>query len=262
VLELNQELAAINEELTATNEELHESNAQLLRTNADLDTFVYAASHDLKAPIANIEGLLNVLRDYLPTGEQQPMVPRLVDMMQGAISRFQQTVGHLTEVVRLQHQHTTEVETDAVDVPRLVEDVRLDLRPLLESTQAQLHLAVEACPRVRLAARHMRSILFNLLSNALKYRAPDRTPAVQVRTHCTPAQFVVEVQDNGLGLSDEQQRKLFTMFRRLHTHVEGSGVGLYLIKRMIELAGGTISVRSQLGVGSTFTVTLPRTERE
>ena len=252
---LNQELAAINEELTATNEELHESNTQLLRTNADLDTFVYAASHDLKAPITNIEGLLDALREYLPAGDQQPMVPRLVAMMQGAISRFQQTVGHLTDVVRL--QYTAESVAEEVDVPRLLEDVRLDLLPLLESTQAQLYTAVEPCPPVRLPAKNMRSILFNLLSNALKYRAPDRAPMVQVRTHCTAAHFVLEVQDNGLGLSQEQQLKLFTMFRRLHTHVEGSGVGLYMIKRMIELAGGRIAVHSQPGVGSTFTVTLP-----
>ncbi|MDF7815850.1 PAS domain-containing protein, partial [Hymenobacter sp. YC55] len=255
---INQELAAINEELTATNEELHASNAQLLRTNADLDTFVYAASHDLKAPIANIEGLLDVLAEYLPPGEQQPLVPRLVAMMQGAIHRFQQTVGHLTDVARL--QHAADSEAHEVDVPRLLEDVRLDVLPLLESTQAQLHTQVARCPRVRLPAKNMRSILFNLLSNALKYRAPDRPPVVQVRSFCTATHFTLTVQDNGLGLSEEQQGKLFTMFRRLHTHVEGSGVGLYLIRRMIELAGGHIAVQSQLGVGSTFTVTLPRTD--
>jgi len=256
VQNLNEELAAINEEMTATNEELHESNAQLLRTNADLDTFVYAASHDLKAPIANIEGLLGALREYLPPLEQEPMVPRLLGMMEDAIGRFQQTVAHLTDVTRL--QAGAEPITDGVDVPAILEDVRLDIVPLLESTHTQLLLAVPACPGVRVPAKHLRSILFNLLSNAVKYRAPDRAPLVQVRTHCTASRFVLEVQDNGLGLSEAQQEQLFTMFRRLHTHVEGSGVGLYLIRRMIELARGTITVASQPGEGSTFTVTLLR----
>lgn len=252
---LNQELAAINAELTAINSELHESNVRLLRTNADLDTFVYAASHDLKSPIANIEGLLDVLREYLPSGDQQPMVPRLVEMIQGAISRFQQTVGYLTEVARLQHDtHATATE---VDIPGLLEDVRLDLLPLLESTHTHLSIEVQACSGVRLPHKNMRSVLSNLLSNAIKYRSPDRAPVVQVRSQCTATQFVLEVQDNGLGLNPEQLRSLFTMFRRLHTHVEGSGVGLYLIKRMIELAGGTITVHSEPEVGSTFTVTLP-----
>ena len=252
---LNEELAAINEEMTATNEELHESNTQLLCTNADLDPFVYAASHDLKAPITNIEGLLEALREYLPTHEQEPMVPRLVGMMEGAIQRFQQTVAHLTDVTRL--QAGSEPVTGDLDVPGILEDVRLDIMPLLESTHTQLRLDVPACPGVHIPAKHLRSILFNLLSNAVKYRAPDRVPLVQVRTHCTASRFVLEVQDNGLGLDKMQQEQLFTMFRRLHTHVEGSGVGLYLIRRMIELAKGTITVASQPGVGSTFTVTLP-----
>ena len=237
--------------------ELASTNKQLTRTNVDLDTFVYAASHDLKAPIANIEGLLNALREYLPDQARDPMVPRLLAMMQGAIGRFQQTVGHLTDISRLQDaQYDQPVET--LDLAQALEDVRLDLLPLLESTRADLSVAVEACPGVRFSAKNLRSVLFNLLSNAIKYRAPGRTPVVRVGARCAPTQLVLEVQDNGLGLNPQQQDQLFTMFRRLHTHVEGSGVGLYLIKRTIENAGGTLTVQSQPGVGSTFTVTLPR----
>ncbi|MBJ6107666.1 PAS domain-containing protein [Hymenobacter sp. BT523] len=255
VQSLNEELATINEELNATNEELNESNRRLLRTNADLDTFVYTASHDLKAPIANIEGLLDVLSEYLPPADQEPLVPQLMHRMRGAIARFQQTVGHLTDVSHLQY-HTGQSQEE-VDVARVVEDVRLDLLPLLEGTQAQLLLDVAHCPPVRFALKDLRSIVYNLLSNAVKYRAPDRAPVVHIRTRCAPQQLVLEVQDNGLGLDAPQQGKLFQMFKRLHYHVEGSGVGLYLIKRLIENAGGTIAVRSAPGVGSTFTVTLP-----
>ena len=252
---LNEELAAINEELQATNEELNNSNTRLLHTNADLDTFVYTASHDLKAPIANIEGLLDVLSEYLPPADQEPLVPQLVHRMRGAIARFQQTVGHLTDVSHLQHQAGPAPEE--VDVARVIEDVRLDLLPLLESTQAQLRLDVAECPPVRFALKDLRSIVYNLLSNAVKYRAPDRPPVVHIRTRCTARQLVLEVQDNGLGLDAPQQGKLFQMFKRLHYHVEGSGVGLYMIKRLITNAGGTISVQSEPGVGSTFTVVLP-----
>jgi signal transduction histidine kinase len=141
---------------------------------------------------------------------------------------------------------------------RVLEDVRLDLLPLLESTHAELGVDLIDCPRVRFSTRSLRSVLFNLLSNGVKYRAPDRAPQVQLRSQCTDQQVMLSVQDNGLGLSESQQSQLFTVFRRLHTHVEGSGVGLYLIKRLLKSAGGTIAVPSQLGVGSTFTVTLPR----
>jgi PAS domain S-box-containing protein len=245
-----QQVLALNQELSAT-------NTRLLRTNEDLDTFVYTASHDLKAPIANIEGLLHVLREYLPTEAQEPMVPRLVGMMEGAIARFQQTVGHLTDIAYLQDERASSVET--VDLATVLEDVRLDLLPLLESTRAELVLDLQECSAVPFSVKNLRSVLFNLLSNAVKYRAPGRLPRVQVRTHCTATQLVLEVQDNGLGLATPQQGQLFMMFRRLHTHVEGSGVGLYLIKRTLENAGGTITVRSELGIGSTFTVTIPRT---
>jgi signal transduction histidine kinase len=256
---LNEEVAAINEELRATNEELSDSNTRLLHTNADLDTFVYTASHDLKAPIANIEGLLDVLSEYLPTDDQEPMVPQLMSRMRGAIARFQQTVGHLTDMSHLQYQ--TGLAQEEVNLARVVDDVRLDLLPLLESTQSQLLLEVQDCPPIHFAFKDLRSIVYNLLSNAVKYRAPDRPPVVQLRAYCEAQQVVLEVQDNGLGLNKQQQGKLFTMFKRLHYHVEGSGVGLYMIKRLIENAGGIITVQSQLGVGSRFTVTLPRAER-
>lgn len=139
----------------------------------------------------------------------------------------------------------------------MVEDVRLDLAPVVEATQAQLLLDLAACPTVYFSPKNLRSIVYNLLSNALKYHDPTRPSVVQVRATCLAGQVVLAVQDNGLGLSPTQQSDLFMLFKRLHTHVEGTGVGLYMLKRIIENAGGTITVRSQLGVGSTFTVTLP-----
>jgi signal transduction histidine kinase len=99
--------------------------------------------------------------------------------------------------------------------------------------------------------------VYNLLSNALKYRHPDRFPLVHLRGYCREAHTILEVQDNGLGLSEVQQTKLFRLFRRLHNHVEGSGIGLYMVKKMVENAGGTITVQSQLDIGTTFRVTLP-----
>ncbi|TGD76804.1 PAS domain-containing sensor histidine kinase [Hymenobacter wooponensis] len=240
--------------------EVHEQvelQQQLERTNVDLDTFVYAASHDLKAPIANIEGLLNALHEYLPSEAQQPEVSHLVHLMQGAITRFQETVGHLTSIARL--QDTSFAPAEALDLAHVLADVRQDLLPLLESTQAELRVDLTDCPQAYFPAKDLRSILFNLLSNGVKYRDSQRPSVVQVRAQRTVhAGVVLTVQDNGLGLDARQQGQLFTMFRRLHTHVEGSGVGLYLIKRLIENRGGTIIVDSQPGVGSTFTVTLPK----
>ncbi len=258
---LNEALAAINATMQTTNDELQHANLRLTRTNDDLDTFVYSASHDLKSPITNIEGLLLALRQQLPPAtEQPPLVPRLLDMMDGAVRRFQQTLGHLTDVTRLQ-QAMLDQPTEAVDLAALAEDVRLDMLPELTAADATLHLDLAACPTVYFSAKNLRSILYNLLSNAVKYRDPARPPVVTLR--CRPAaagQVLLEVQDNGLGLSERQQGELFRLFRRLHHHVSGSGVGLYMVKKMVENAGGTLAVHSQPGVGSTFTALLPAPE--
>ncbi|MBF9144270.1 PAS domain-containing sensor histidine kinase [Hymenobacter properus] len=251
---LNEELAAINEEMQATNQELHGTNARLLRTNTDLDTFVYTASHDLKAPISNIEGLLEALRHDLPPAVlTNDGIARLLELMQGSVVRFQQTIGHLTAISQLQQPETAET----VDLAALVRGVRLDLAPLIMAAEADLTVTINGCQAVRVAPKTLRSVVYNLLSNAVKYRSPGRPAQVQLRAHCAPQHLLIEVQDNGLGLSEEQQGRLFGMFRRLHTHVEGSGVGLFMVKRLVENAGGTIEVESTPEVGTTFRVTLP-----
>ena len=261
VQELNQELAATNGKLTATNDELHDTNTHLTRTNADLDTFVYSASHDLKSPITNIEGLLLALREELPPAAQQTgLLPQLLSMMDEAVRRFQQTLGHLTDVSRLQ-QSLFDQNAEAVDLSALVEAVRLDILPELTAANATLTVEVTECPKLYFSAKNLRSILYNLLSNAVKYRDPARPALVQLRCHPTGSEMVLQVQDNGLGLSEMQQRELFQLFRRLHTHVPGSGVGLYMVKKMVDNTGGTLTVQSQPGLGSTFTVTLPTPNR-
>ncbi|GAA3952019.1 PAS domain-containing sensor histidine kinase [Hymenobacter algoricola] len=255
---LNEELAAINGEMQSTNAELNDANTRLTRTNADLDTFVYSASHDLKSPITNIEGLLLALRQQLPPAAlQADLVPRLLDMMQGAVSRFQQTLGHLTDVTQLQHA-LLDQPAEAVDLPALVESVRLDILPELTAAGATLTVDLSSCPELYFSAKNLRSILYNLFSNAVKYCSPDRPPLVQLRCLRHPSgQAVLEVQDNGLGLTPAQQGELFRLFRRLHHHVPGSGVGLYMVKKMVENGGGTLAVQSMVDVGTTFSILLP-----
>jgi signal transduction histidine kinase len=248
--ENRQRAQALADELAATNQRLR-------RTNADLDTFVYTASHDLKAPIANLEGLFTALREQLPPNAlQAPLVPRVLEMMDGAVQRFRETLTHLTDVSKLQPDDDG-APAEVVDLGALVRAVRLDLAADLEAAGATLTVDLTDLPTARFSPKNLRSIVYNLLSNAVKYRNPARVLLVQVRGRRAEGQFVLEVQDNGLGLDTNQQSKLFGMFRRLHTHVEGSGVGLYMVKRLVENAGGHVDVASQPDVGSIFSVWLP-----
>ncbi len=148
--------------------------------------------------------------------------------------------------------------SEQINLAALVERVRRDLAPVLAA--AGVRLTVEARPTVSFLPKNLRIIVYNLPSNAVKYRDPRRAPVVQLRRHrneTTVVLEVLEVPDNGLGLNPDQQSRLFGVFQRLHDHVEGSGIGLYMVKKMVENAGGTIAVQSQFGVGSTFIVSFP-----
>jgi signal transduction histidine kinase len=242
----------------AMSQELATTNGQLTRTNADLDNFIYTASHDLKAPISNIEGLLYLLQEELPAAVKQaeqvgPTLTRMLD----SVERFKRTIDHLTEVSKLQKEHTP--ATASVNLAAVVEDVRQDLLPLLQEAGAKLVVDVPTLPAIQFSEKNLRSIVYNLLSNALKYRSPDRAAHIDVRAHVRPGHTVLEVHDNGLGLDAAHLPRLFGMFQRFHDHVEGTGIGLYMVKRMVENAGGRIEVHSQLGAGTTFFVHLPHT---
>jgi signal transduction histidine kinase len=253
---LNEELRATNKELQLSNLALGQTNDQLTRTNVDLDNFIYTASHDLKAPISNIDGLLLAVQQELPAEAQVGHVALMLGMMRDAIERFKRTITHLTDVSRLQKEHSQ--EASQVLLAALVTEVSLDLTPLLRQTGGQLEVQVPEDATLIFSEKNLRSVVYNLLSNALKYHHPERKPHVRVMYHAQQAYQVLEVQDNGLGLDLTQgQDKLFAMFQRLHTHVEGSGIGLYMVKRMVENVGGHIEVTSTLGLGCTFSVYFP-----
>jgi PAS domain S-box-containing protein len=232
--------------------ELKEANKRLARTNADLDNFIYTASHDLKAPIVNIEGLLTMLEADLPPGQRPGRVHKVLGLMHTSVNRFKRTLADLTDVARLQ-QASDEPPT-LVSLPAVLDEVCLDLSPLLHNTGAQLVRELRECPEVHFSAKNLRSVVYNLLSNALKYRHPERPPVVHFTCHTTPEHHVLTVADNGLGFPPGREAVLFGLFQRLHAHVEGTGVGLYMVRKMLENAGGRIEAHGEVGVGATFTV--------
>ncbi|RZK54549.1 MAG: PAS domain-containing sensor histidine kinase, partial [Hymenobacter sp.] len=227
-------------------------NRQLTRTNQDLDNFIYTASHDLWAPISNIEGLLTALRTDLALPAAQAQVPQLLELMQGAVDRFKRTIRNLTDVARLQQSQAQ--PATLVDLAQLVQEVSLDLSPQFAAAAGELTLDVTDCPVLYFSEKNLRSIVYNLLSNGLKYCHPARAPRLLVHCYATADATVLAVHDNGLGLTPAQQGKVFGLFQRQHDHVEGSGVGLYMVKKIVEQAGGAIELESQLGEGSTFLV--------
>jgi signal transduction histidine kinase len=136
--------------------------------------------------------------------------------------------------------------------------VTLDLEESIREADAQLDIRTENCAAISFSPKNLRSIVYNLLSNAIKYRSPDRPLLIHIGCYELPGSWVLEVTDNGLDMDLSQESKIFAMFKRLHTHVEGSGIGLYIVKKIIDNAGGKIAVESEVDKGSVFRVYFKR----
>ncbi|ARS37712.1 PAS domain-containing sensor histidine kinase [Pontibacter actiniarum] len=245
----------ISEQVEAR-QEMESINRELLATNADLDNFVYSASHDLKAPIYNIEGLVHALQEHLPhDASASEEVQQLLTHIESSVERFKKVVSDLTQVAKIQREGSEDVS--AIDLEEVMTELREEFELTLAASEAQLETDLTAAT-IRFSAKNIRSILYNLLSNALKYRSPERKPHITVKTVNTPEHLVLSVTDNGLGIEQSDYKKVFSMFKRLHDHVEGSGIGLYIVKRIVENAGGYIRIHSEVGKGTTFSIYFKR----
>jgi PAS domain S-box-containing protein len=231
--------------------ELEEKNKQLEKINIDLDNFVYTASHDLKAPISNIEGLFAQLNKRLSHtfGDTEK---RIFQMAQISIQKFKTTIQYLTEISRIEHE--TDAHKEELLFRQSIDDVLFDISPLVAEASPKFIFDLEV-ETITYSPKSLRSVVYNLISNSIKYRSQDRPCQIKIRTYLENGRTVFELQDNGMGMDAQQLSKLFSMFRRFHSHVEGTGVGLFMIKRMIENFGGSIEAQSTPDVGTTFKVT-------
>jgi PAS domain S-box-containing protein len=249
---VNRKLRSTNGALVGSNEALTFLNEQLGRVNADLDSFVYAASHDLKSPVATLRGLLSLLTKRM-SGKLDRQGEEIVSMLELSLSRLERTIEDLSGIVKVGRE--MDQDKESLSIEEVFSDVMADLGEMVQQTGARLYTSF-GVTHLAYARKHLRSVLYNLLSNALKYHSPQRAVVIRVSTHKENGQIILTVEDNGLGLSDKQLEKLFTMFGRFHDHVEGSGVGLYLLKRIIENNKGQVQVSSKQGEGTIFRITM------
>ena len=247
-----QQLNAIVIERT---QQLKESNNNLIRLNQDMDSFIYSASHDLKSPVNNIEGLLHLLKDELENDNNPEIVSELIRRIEHSTIRVKSTVFNLTDIVKVQTNPYEDVQE--VNVRELVDEIIVENEILVRSNETliRLHLDKETLPYSRQA---LKSILYNLIINAIKYRSPFRLPEIDIFvTYTADNKYEIVVKDNGLGIDLTIYRdKLFTLFKRFHDHIEGSGIGLYIIRKIIENKGGTINVESTVDGGTIFKIIL------
>ncbi|MCR6640461.1 MAG: ATP-binding protein [Sporocytophaga sp.] len=237
-------------ELFEKNQELEVKNKQLDKINKDLDTFVYTASHDLKAPIKNIEALFHLLKGQVP--ETQSKANEITEMMDESILKFKDVLSELGYIGKVQGE--IETGTEKVAFKDVIEEIKLSIKDQVQSSGAIINENFKAVPEISFSLKNLRSILFNLLSNAIKYKDPERPPIINISTKMIEDYIVLQVSDNGIGIKENEISEIFNMYKRLHSHVEGSGVGMSIVKRILDNNGGKIEVKSKVGVGSTFNV--------
>lgn len=227
--------------------DLKKTQDKLSRINADHNTFIYAVSHDLKGPMSNLGIIGDLLKE---TSDTSPEIVELIEMLERSTANLNNIIHELSDIVKIESEIDVQV---SINLQEILDEVELSLKDKFLDSGAKISFDLRE-PEVQFSKKNLRRILFNLLSNAIKYRSPDRVPEVTVRTERSDGFILLSIQDNGLGISEKKKRKIFGKFQRAHSHVEGSGIGLYLVKKAITNAGGDIEVDSEVGKGSIFRI--------
>ena len=232
-------------------EKLKDRNKSLIRINEDLDNFVYTTSRHLLEPLANLEGLLELLKLKIQSGN--PDASPVLDMVQDAFGQFKLNISELDGIGVIEAGMLR--SSDPIDFSWVVEDLKLGIQDLLEATGATLFTDF-AVRQINFSKKSLRSILYNLITTALEYRSPARSPEFYISTYAVPGYIVLMVRDNGMGMPED---KLRTIFRNDSNSQHGSdyhGLGMYLVKKIIDSSGGRIEVENLFDEGMVFKIFL------
>lgn len=240
---------------TALEEEVSkaELNAKQIETkNRELEELAYVAAHDLKAPITNLNVLIEMINTQSIRGDKDI---ELFNKLKNNIEQVYKKVFALNDVINF--KTTLNDQKKHLEFEKVFDEVKQSIPDRLKSTNANIDVDFSECSEIEYPPLHLISILQNLLSNSMKFKSPDRLLKIEVKTIKRNESVHLLIKDNGLGFDAEKHgEKVFGLFKRLHTHEEGVGVGLYIVKSIVETHGGKIEVKSKPNEGALFTINL------
>ncbi|HNU41858.1 MAG TPA: HAMP domain-containing sensor histidine kinase [Cyclobacteriaceae bacterium] len=253
--QLHEENLTLNQELINKNQQLTETNTELINHNNDLQQFSYTISHNLRGPLASITGLLSLVDESELGPSNQPLLVHL----KSSVKALESTIRDLSHIIDSRNRITR--LRQSILLPELMDNIITQLARDIEDNQVKIITSFEKAPEFVSVRPMVHSILYNLLSNAIKYRHPDRACVIQVSSTKGLDYIELAVTDNGMGIDLKRfGDKLFNLYRRFHSHIEGKGLGLFLVKQQAEALGGKIEVKSEIDKGSTFTIRFKLTE--
>lgn len=223
---------------------------ELTQNNKDLKQFSYITSHNLRAPLSNLTGLLNLVEDM---DIEDPELKEIISGFTKSTHLLNETINDLVKVVIIKDNPS--IHKEKVLIKEIFENVFNQLSFLIGLHKPILKIDLEEVSILNINKSYLESIFLNLLTNAIKYRSENRQLKVNISSKVEDDNLVLTFKDNGVGIDLVRNRdKIFGLYQRFHNHPDSRGLGLYLVKSQVEAMGGTINVESTVGKGTTFTI--------
>ena len=221
-------------------------NEKLQKAYQELDTFSYTISHDLKTPISTIKGFSQILKK---DKNLTPHAANIIDRILAGTDKMTSMIKEVLEYSRINQGALNRVD---INVKVLVEELIKDLRIAYQTDN--LEVIIGEAPAIKGDSLMISQVFSNLLSNAIKYSSGNENPCIRIEGKVQEQDVVYSITDNGIGIHKQELPKVFDLFKRMENvkNIEGTGIGLAIVKRIIEKHEGKIWVESTLGEGSTF----------
>lgn len=230
---------------------IQSQNEKLIKTNEELDRFVYTASHDLKAPLNSVTGLVSLIK----LTDNPVEIKSMVQLIERSVDSLKHFISEVTDYAR---NSRAEIVYETIRLHSLVEGIYATLQFHEKATLIAWKNEIDKDLSIRTDQYRMRISLTNLLANGIKYAdtfKPD--PFLAIKASVTNHVLTITIEDNGIGIAEDKVSKLFQMFYRATEKESGSGLGLYIAKESVEKLKGQIEINSVFKQGTTFTITLP-----
>ena len=242
----------LKNEVNNRTQELQKTNQELIEQNNQLEQFAFIAAHNLRAPLTRVLGLANLIQMGKTEADKQIALEKLIS----STKDLDQVIKDLNAVLNIK-RHTGNFSE--VDLTESLAKTKRILEKEIKDTGTRIMHNFSEADKVYAIAPYVESILYNLISNAIKYRDPERNPTIAIKTTYDKEFVCLAIMDNGLGIDlKKYQQSVFCLYKRFHLHVEGKGLGLYLVKTQIEALGGSVEVKSEPNEGATFLVYFKR----
>ena len=224
---------------------------QLETTNEELNNFMYRSSHDLRSPLIAIISLSKIASETTSKKERTDAL----EMISKSTEKLNRLLVEMVDATRVTH---ADIKIVPLNFVNFVEGIVAQLKNADYFKNADVQILVDKKLQIHTDENFLRAILQNLIDNGIKYKNPAVSKAfIKIEAESKDEAFYVTISDNGQGIAEDQQTKVFVMFVRCNQDTQGSGLGLYIVKKSIKRLKGTVELKSQVGVGSTFTIKLP-----